>query len=267
MDIALFSEMVKNLILDNDEVTLPGVGSFVSEMVPSTFSDKGYTINPPYRRLSFRQRSGHDNALVEMYAEANRTDLDSARRIMEGFLSELLETLKTRKTVALPGLGRLRATRENTFFFIPDEDLDIYQYGFGLSPVSLKTHEETPEEVSEAVATLKDIVDSVPAPVSESTPVEDEAKPEEPVKPEEPARVEEPVQAEIPAAVEQSQAAPVLEPKRGKRPLRIALISILAVLLAACIFLGGFILLAHVAPDFIDSLLYTQDELNIINHK
>lgn len=247
--------MVKNLILDNDEVTLPGVGSFVSEMVPSTFSDKGYTINPPYRRLSFRQRSGHDNALVEMYAEANRTDLDSARRIMEGFLSELLETLKTRKTVALPGLGRLRATRENTFFFIPDEDLDIYQYGFGLSPVSLKTHEETPEEVSEAVATLKDIVDSVPAPV------EDE------VKPEEPARVEEPVQAEIPAAVEQSQAAPVLEPKRGKRPLRIALISILAVLLAACIFLGGFILLAHVAPDFIDSLLYTQDELNIINHK
>ena len=261
MDIALFSEMVKNLILDNDEVTLPGVGSFVSEMVPSTFSDKGYTINPPYRRLSFRQRSGHDNALVEMYAEANRTDLDSARRIMEGFLSELLETLKTRKTVVLPGLGRLRATRENTFFFIPDEDLDIYQYGFGLSPVSLKTHEETPEEVSEAVATLKDIVDSVPAPVSESTPVEDEAKPEEP------ARVEEPVQAEIPATVEQSQAAPVLEPKRGKRPLRIAIISILAVLLAACIFLGGFILLAHVAPDFIDSLLYTQDELNIINHK
>lgn len=261
MDIALFSEMVKNLILDNDEVTLPGVGSFVSEMVPSTFSDKGYTINPPYRRLSFRQRSGHDNALVEMYAEANHTDLDSARRIMEGFLSELLETLKTRKTVALPGLGRLRATRENTFFFIPDEDLDIYQYGFGLAPVSLKTHEETPEEVSEAVATLKDIVDSVPAPVSESTPVEDEAKPEEP------ARVEEPVQAEIPAAVEQSQAAPAVEPEKGKRPLRIAIISILAVLLAACIFLGGFILLAHVAPDFIDSLLYTQDELNIINHK
>lgn len=259
MDIALFSEMVKNLILDNDEVTLPGVGSFVSEMVPSTFSDKGYTINPPYRRLSFRQRSGHDNALVEMYAEANRTDLDSARRIMEGFLSELLETLKTRKTVVLPGLGRLRATRENTFFFIPDEDLDIYQYGFGLSPVSLKTHEETPEEVSEAVATLKDIVDSVPAPVAESAPVSESVPVEEEAQPEEPAQAEEPAQPEEPAHVE--------APKKGKSPLRIALISILAVLLAACIFLGGFILLAHVAPDFIDSLLYTQDELNIINHK
>ena len=61
MDIDLFSEIVKGLILDNDEVTLPGLGTFVSEVVPSTFSDKGYTINPPYRRLSFRQRGSEDD--------------------------------------------------------------------------------------------------------------------------------------------------------------------------------------------------------------
>lgn len=41
MDIDLFSDMVKGLILDNDEVTLPGLGTFVSEVMPSTFSDKG----------------------------------------------------------------------------------------------------------------------------------------------------------------------------------------------------------------------------------
>ena len=45
MDIDLLSKMVKELILDNDEVSLPGVGSFVAELVPSSFSDKGYTIN------------------------------------------------------------------------------------------------------------------------------------------------------------------------------------------------------------------------------
>ena len=44
MDIDLFSDIVKDLILDNDEVTLPGLGTFVSELMPSTFSDKGYTI-------------------------------------------------------------------------------------------------------------------------------------------------------------------------------------------------------------------------------
>ena len=40
MDIDLLSKMVGELILDNDEVSLPGVGTFVAEVVPSTFSDK-----------------------------------------------------------------------------------------------------------------------------------------------------------------------------------------------------------------------------------
>ena len=37
MDIDLLSKMVKELILDNDRVVLPGLGSFVAEIVPSTF--------------------------------------------------------------------------------------------------------------------------------------------------------------------------------------------------------------------------------------
>ena len=51
----------------------------------------------------------------------------------------------SRKAVALPGLGRLRATRENNFFFVPDENPDIDPTGFGLYPISLKTHQETAE--------------------------------------------------------------------------------------------------------------------------
>ena len=46
MDIDLLAKMVKEAILDHDVVTLPGVGCFVAELVPSSFSDKGYTINP-----------------------------------------------------------------------------------------------------------------------------------------------------------------------------------------------------------------------------
>ena len=159
MDISLFSEMIKNLILDNDEVTLPGVGSFVSEVVPSSFSDKGYTINPPYRKLSFRHRQGKDNLLAEFYSKSNGTDLESAEKLVKVFLDGLEEDLRTKKTVEMPGLGRLRATREGTIFFIPDEDLDIYCSGFGLQPVSLKTHEETPEEVARAVSDLRKMVD------------------------------------------------------------------------------------------------------------
>ena len=66
MDIDLLAKMVGELILDNDEVSLPGVGTFVAEVMPSSFSDKGYTINPPSRKLSFRQREKSDGLLAAL---------------------------------------------------------------------------------------------------------------------------------------------------------------------------------------------------------
>ena len=159
MDIDLLAKMVKEAILDHDSVTLPGVGCFVAELVPSTFSDKGYTINPPYRRLYFSPRQGSDTLLASLYARDNAgVDEEMAHRILTEFLIELKEVLKVRKTVVFPGLGRLRATRENHFFFVADEDLDIYPEGLGLAPLSLKTHVETPEEVATAVAGLAGIM-------------------------------------------------------------------------------------------------------------
>lgn len=151
--------MVKELILDKDEVSLPGVGTFVAEMVPSVFSDKGYTINPPYKRLSFRQKStGDDSLLIGFYARCNNLDIETASRIIREFLHEMRHVLETRKSIVFPGLGKLRATRENYFFFVADEDLDIYPEGFGLEPISLKTHEETPAEVSATMAALRGIL-------------------------------------------------------------------------------------------------------------
>ncbi len=159
MDIDLLSKMVKELILDNDEVSLPGVGSFVAELVPSSFSDKGYTINPPYKRLSFRKKAdASDNVLIDFYAKSNNVDKETASKIVIDFLSEMQKVLELRKSIVFPGLGKLRATKENIFFFVADEDLDIYPEGFGLEPISLKTHEETPVEVSATIAALQDIL-------------------------------------------------------------------------------------------------------------
>ena len=232
MDIDLFSGIVKDLLLDNDEVTLPGLGTFVSELMPSTFSDKGYTINPPYRRLSFRQRwDESDNILSDFYSETNGIDRDKAEKIVGEFVSGLKETLQAKKVVVLPGLGRLRATKENAFCFIADEDLDIYPYGYGLEPVSLKAHEETPEEIEAAVKELQEVV--------------------------EPPRT--PVVTEV--ASGEAEKGPV--PKRKRRPWLVAALSVAG---AAVVFIGVFMLLARIAPDFIDQLLYTEEELRIINY-
>ena len=160
MDIDLLAKMIRDVVLEKDEVALPGLGVFLAEFVPASFSDKGFTINPPYKRLSFRQEDkAGDDTLVRMYAEANNIGEDAAARIVNDFLSGLKDILMVRKAVVFPELGKLRATRENNFFFIADENLDIYPEGFGLEPVSLKTHQEAVSEVAETMAGLRSILE------------------------------------------------------------------------------------------------------------
>lgn len=158
MDIDLLSKMVKELILDNERVVLPGLGSFVAEIVPATFSDKGYTINPPYRKLYFRSKPDGDSDLIPFYAKSNSVSEEIAEKVIVDFVSELKAVLFQKKTVIFPGLGRLRATKENNVFFVAEEDLDIYPEGFGLEPISLKTHTASAVEVKTVVSGLKSIL-------------------------------------------------------------------------------------------------------------
>ena len=219
MDIDLLAKMVKEAILDHDVVTLPGVGCFVAELVPSSFSDKGYTINPPYRRLYFSPKQGSDTYLADLYARDNQgVDATMANRILTEFLTEMKEILKVKKTVVFPGLGRLRATRENHFFFVADEDLDIYPEGLGLVPLSLKTHVETPEEVATAVAGLAELIaepEPEPTPAPEPEPVAVEEIPEQVGND---ASEPEPVVAPEPAPVPEPTPAPVPEPETIPEP-------------------------------------------------
>lgn len=193
----MLSKMVKELILDSDEVVLPGLGAFRAEIVPASFSDKGYTINPPYRRMFFRSKPDQGDSLALFYASSNNVSVEVASRIIRDFVSDLRSVLYERKTVILPGLGRLRATKENNVFFVADENLDIYPEGFALEAISLKNHVQTREEVSAAVQGLADMLD-IKAPQEASQEVPQEALQPDP----------EPVAAEVDAEPVVEDAVP-----------------------------------------------------------
>lgn len=243
--------MIKELILDKDRVVLPGLGCFVAEMVPSTFSDKGYTINPPYRKLSFRSKPDTGDELIDFYVEANGLDRDVACRILGDFIRELRQVIFTKKVVILPGLGRLRATKENHLFFIPEEGLDIYPAGIGLEPVSLKTHVETQQEVASAVAGLKSIMEEVVEAVAEEV-VEEEVAVE--------AESSEPVEEVVEVETET-----VEKPKKSAGKKVMTTMIVLVVL--AAVLLGAFVVVARMMPGVFDTLLYTPEELEILNYK
>ena len=298
--------MVKELILDNDRVVLPGLGCFVAEIVPSTFSDKGYTINPPYRRLYFRSKPDQGDELVKFYATSNNIQMEMADRIITDFVAELKSILHAKKTVVFPGLGRLRATKENNVFFVADEDLDIYPDGFGLEPISLKTNQETAEDVSAAVEGLKALLDETPVaaePVVEEPVVEEPAAEEsaaeesvgeglsadEQVEIDEPTVIADPVEnsdapvevaddsenvAEEPEAVtveKESEVevtvAPVSEAKPKRRIWKRLMWTLIILLIIAAVLFGAFIIISRTNPELLDNILYSKEELEIINHK
>ena len=217
MDIDLLSKMISELIVDHDRVGLPGVGTFYTEVVPSTFSDRGYTINPPYRRLSFLPNAVENDLLVNFYSDVNGTPVDMAREYIVQFLRELAEALKEHKTITLPGLGRLRATKENNFFFVADEDLDIYPEAFGLAPVSLKNIPGLDDDKVDIRFEFKPPVRKAAEPEPAYAASVEPAEPEITVEPAEPAVTVDPAES---AALSTSAAA--VEPAKATAPAETA---------------------------------------------
>lgn len=297
MDIDLLSKMVKELILDNDKVCLPGLGCFVAEVVPSVFSDRGYTINPPYRRLSFRTNVPEDGLLADFYAKANGIESSVADQILRDFISELKSILTVRKNVVFPGLGRMRATRENNFFFVADEDLEIFPEGFALEPVSLKTHQASREDLVSAAGELKPMIDAAPvdsavsadsaAPaVSAGSDLEDDASAVSGSDSEAPAEdagasgdraavsedepeifrdnSESAVSEDNPGTSEDSSAPVADNKKRGAGRIVLTAAGIAAGI--AVLLLVVYLLLAYLCPDFINSILYDAEELEVLKY-
>lgn len=278
MNIDLLSQMVYDLILEHDSLSLPGVGCFVAEIVPATFTDRGYTINPPYRKLSFRSSGPSDTLLVDLYAASNNVSAEVARKVLVDFLAEMKTLLYAKKNVVFPGLGRLRATRENNIFFVADEGLDIFPEGFALEPLSLKARKETPEEISRSVEKLEGILngeepvaqtvteaeEAMIEVVADETPVDETPVDETPA---DETPVPEPIEPEILVQEKTEEKAPVEAVSQTRKIWKGIGISVAVAVALAAIFIGGFVILAHLNPTFVDSLLYTPEELQVINWK
>ena len=178
------------------------------------------------------------------------------------FLSEMKSALKERKAIVLPGLGRLRATVENNFFFVADPDLDIYPDGFALKPLSLKAmtdFEPQPQEASQPEVEVEP--ETVPGPEAEVAPELEPA-----VETEAETRAGAAVEPVIePAATVETEPTAESEPQphRGRFRWWMLLLILLALLAVALL---AFLTVAQVAPDLMDSILYTPEELRIINY-
>ncbi len=240
MTIESFTSCLEEFIMEHDRLLVPGLGAFTAGLQAATISDNGFTINPPYRKLEFIY--GEDLGIGEneqydyLYSIKEKMDLEKVREELAEIISEIKREVEANSLVELPGLGKLRSLGDGHLFFVMDKDAQIYPEGFALSSVSLKNRLSGIPEVVAAVAERHNEAET-----SETA--------------------ETIVTAEEAVSKEQ-KVADGLARKKKRMPVVVKVI--LWLLGIALLLLAGFMALAYFCPDFIDTLLYSPDEIELL---
>lgn len=249
MTIESFTSCLEEFIMEHDRLLVPGLGSFTAGLQAATISDNGFTINPPYRKLEFIY--GEDLGIGEneqydyLYSIKEKMDLEKVREELAEIISEIKREVEANSLVELPGLGKLRSLGDGHLFFVMDKDAQIYPEGFALSSVSLKNRVSG---IPEVVAAPKPVEQPVAA-----TEGHNEAEASETAEPSEPAEE---------AVSKEQKVAEGLARKKKRMPVVVKVI--LWLLGIALLLLAGFMALAYFCPDFIDTLLYSPDEIELL---
>lgn len=236
MDIKLFSRIIKDMLASDERASVPNFGTFSVVEMPATFSDKGFTVNPPYYRIDFTPSVGDDGEFLRLYSSSNGISLQKAEKLLAQFLSDFKNELFDKKAVTMPELGRLKVASGNFLVFVQNEDLKILPRLDCLEPVSLKSRQTSEDNTAQPVAPVHE---EEPAPVVEKI---------SPVKEPEPAAAFVPVRK------------PVVTAKAKNSAWKWALI-ILAVII---VLLGALAIIGRLCPDLIDPWLYSQEEYLIL---
>ncbi len=248
MTIESFTSCLEEFIMEHDRLLVPGLGSFTAGLQAATISDNGFTINPPYRKLEFIY--GEDLGIGEneqydyLYSIKEKMDLEKVREELAEIISEIKREVEANSLVELPGLGKLRSLGDGHLFFVMDKDAQIYPEGFALSSVSLKNRVSG---IPEVVAAPKPVEQPVAA-----TEGHNEAETSE--------TAETTVTAEEAVSKEQ-KVADGLARKKKRMPVVKVILWLLGI---ALLLLAGFMALAYFCPDFIDTLLYSPDEIELL---
>lgn len=277
MNLSDLSNLLRQLLSENDEVSLPGMGHFVIVDIPSELINGGKAITPPSRKIVFESSDGDsDKLLVLAYCrEKGISENDAAKELSE-LLRQFKKELVDNAGAEIPGFGRITFGAGGSFVFESDDSFDVAADSYCLETLPLKIMNDQqpveeefvidsmdiemadPEE-NEQLDELKNVDDSEPEKLQpETVEKEDAIVPENPEETENPEEQEEP--AEI---VEQPiQETPVAEAEKQKCRWILWVAAFVGILIILVILV--FLFKEELMP-LLEKLLYSKEELEILH--
>ncbi|MEJ7778373.1 MAG: SPOR domain-containing protein [Daejeonella sp.] len=132
MDIGFY---MTDLLRDQDEVSLPGLGTFTNVRVPGSYDQTTNSFLPPGHRVSFSNVPSEYNSLSEYISSKKNLSHSSAEYFVKNFTSVLLDLLRTAGIAEIKPLGILRQKDEG-LIFEASGNIDVSGRFYGLKPIS-----------------------------------------------------------------------------------------------------------------------------------
>ncbi|HMO39956.1 MAG TPA: SPOR domain-containing protein [Saprospiraceae bacterium] len=123
------------LLYDNQTVSIPGLGSFISSYKPANTDPVEGKIHPPARQLNFNKNLLLDDGLLVQYLRKHyNVTYPTAMLAVEQYVEQAKATIERRDILTIPGVGRLYKDYEQNFQFLPD-DVNFNTDAYGLPTV------------------------------------------------------------------------------------------------------------------------------------
>ena len=118
-------ECIQYVLIEEQYVSLPGIGSFIREVKPSHI-DSLQQIHPPQQSISFTsERLFDDGALVKYLLQHSTLTEEEVQNIVTHWLNLIRDQLNHGQLIYFQGIGTLKKEKEHLFFCADNSKLNL----------------------------------------------------------------------------------------------------------------------------------------------
>ncbi|HOX78336.1 MAG TPA: hypothetical protein PLW31_09860 [Bacteroidales bacterium] len=129
---------LRQLLYEYDCVTIPGLGGFIMQSVPSRLNQTRQRIFPPNRYPAFNSFLNHDDGLlISHIARHNNLSYSQASLFISEFVSECQIRFTLGQRVVLEGIGEMFHGDDGTVQFIQKDTLNFNPGSTGMDSLAL----------------------------------------------------------------------------------------------------------------------------------
>jgi nucleoid DNA-binding protein/cell division septation protein DedD len=137
---------VKDLIITQDTVVIPGFGGFVSKYRPAVVDEDELSIAPPAKDIIFDNSLVKDNGGLAAYlSNCLKITKNEALELIQLFVTETQSKLKRGERVAFEDIGYFGLDENQSLFFEQEKPISLASEVFGMQAVPINKIKEEME--------------------------------------------------------------------------------------------------------------------------